>query len=66
MGAGRQDHDHGGAPSRPPRRGPTVVVEHDVGEPIDIDAWVEEYVALALELEGIRPRVAPPVAASVG
>lgn len=64
MADGTDLHATGGG--RPSGVGPSVVVERDVGEPIDLDSWVRAYVAMALELEGIKPRVAPPVSASIG
>lgn len=46
--------------------GPTVVVRELPGDPIDIERWVKQYVAVALEVEGVKPRVATPPVRSVG
>lgn len=35
-------------------RGPSVEVTTRVGDPVDVDGWVDRYVATLLSLEGLR------------
>lgn len=55
-------------PPRPPRKSPITVVSIELAgcEPIDLDAWAADYVALAMELQGMRPPAGAPPVRTVG
>lgn len=53
------------APAKKPRVS-VVVSQVEGGSESDLDRWAKRAVELAMEAEGLKPRVAAPPAASVG